>query len=306
MPIFITHDGTFHADDVLAYVVLSHAYANGPNGDGLVRTRQEGWFRSSGDLFVFDVGGVYDPGARRYDHHMNDRPRREDGSYFSSVGLVWRHHGMDFLRRLHPGVDDGVLSRVWARLDMGLIRAVDDLDNGIGEVRPDLFARIIAAFNPQWDSEATFDSCFLEAAAVASKTLLAIVKGELASERATEIVRRAIEESLAPSVVVLPAWTPSEHVVVREAPTALYVVFPKDGLWYCRAVPDESGSFRNRMPFPRQWAGLRGEVSANVSGISDAEFCHPSLFICGARSREGALGLAMESKRIAVESTKDP
>src|SRR5687767_7701889 len=83
----VTHDGPFHADDVFAYAVLRAAL-----GDiQLVRSREPAVIDSA-DL-VFDVGSEYDPSARRYDHHMRERPLRSSGTPYSSVGLIWRDYG---------------------------------------------------------------------------------------------------------------------------------------------------------------------------------------------------------------------
>ena len=85
MLIVATHNGTFHADDVFAYAILKAAT------DGrleLVRSRDARHL--AGADVVFDVGGTFDREARRYDHHMRDKPHRDSGEPFSSAGLVWR------------------------------------------------------------------------------------------------------------------------------------------------------------------------------------------------------------------------
>ena len=74
----------------------------------------------------------------------------------------------------------------------------------------------------------------------------------------------------------------------------LYVIFPeRDGEGYrLRAVPVEDESFEVKKPMPEAWSGLRDEEFASVTGVADATFCHPALFIAGARSQEGAIRLA--------------
>ncbi|MBX9635783.1 MAG: MYG1 family protein, partial [Magnetospirillum sp.] len=90
-----THSGTFHADDVFAYAILKAATGGQLE---LARTR-DGEVLAQADV-VFDVGGTYDPQARRYDHHMRDKPLRADGAPYSSAGLVWRDFGADAIRAL--------------------------------------------------------------------------------------------------------------------------------------------------------------------------------------------------------------
>ena len=57
-----THDGSFHADDVFCWTLLSRLFPDAV----LDRTRDENRIESA-DL-VFDVGMVFDPSNRRFDH----------------------------------------------------------------------------------------------------------------------------------------------------------------------------------------------------------------------------------------------
>jgi uncharacterized UPF0160 family protein len=77
----------------------------------------------------------------------------------------------------------------------------------------------------------------------------------------------------------------------------LSVVAPSGtkGQWGVTAVPVEEGSFTNRKPFPKAWAGLTDTALQEVTGVADARFCHRSLFFTVADSRQGALELARKS-----------
>src|SRR5215212_4188023 len=122
----VTHDGPFHADDVFAYAVLRAAFSDVQ----LVRSRDPGVIDRA-DL-VFDVGGVYDPAARRYDHHMRERPLRSCGTPYSSVGLIWRDYGRAALLALlqTEALDETLAEMIWRDIDTGLILAIDQADNG--------------------------------------------------------------------------------------------------------------------------------------------------------------------------------
>jgi len=299
--LLITHDGPFHADDVLAYVVLSAVHAKAQ----LLRTRSQAAIDKAAGAFVFDVGGAYDPGARRYDHHMRDQPLREDGTPYSSVGLVWRHHGMEFLAaRYKEASDEPLLARTWQRIDAQVVRPVDMADNGHGPSVPDGLASLVDAFNVRWDEgrPADADARFLEAAEFATMAFLRIADKAMAAERAVSLVTEAAASAADPRVVVLPRSMPWEGTLTREGfEEALYVVYPReDGTWYCQAVPPERGSFAQRLPLPEGWAGLRDGALAEASGVPDAVFCHPGRFICGAASLEGALSLARGSISLAA------
>jgi uncharacterized UPF0160 family protein len=99
-------------------------------------------------------------------------------------------------------------------------------------------------------------------------------------------------------VVVLDRKLPWEKAVFESGlDTVLFAIYPNDEgtTWYCRTVPPEPGSFGQRLPLPAAWGGLRDEAFSAASGVPDGVFCHPSLFICAARSRESVLALARKA-----------
>ena len=57
-------------------------------------------------------------------------------------------------------------------------------------------------------------------------------------------------------------------------------------------MPVELGSFEDRKPLPKQWAGLENNALQEVTGIDDAMFCHNGCFIAGAESLESTMKMA--------------
>jgi uncharacterized UPF0160 family protein len=143
----VTHNGTFHADDVFAFSVLREALG----AFDFARTRDTAAIEAA-DL-AFDVGGIYDVARGRYDHHMRDLPRRPDSTPYSSVGLIWRDFGRRALPQLVPGIDEDVLDAVWQDIDAGFILAIDQADNGVATASQGHLSLLIEAFNPTWASD---------------------------------------------------------------------------------------------------------------------------------------------------------
>ncbi len=294
----VTHDGPFHADDVFAYAVLRAALRDVQ----LVRSRDPAVIHSA-DL-VFDVGSVYDPVARRYDHHMRERPLRSCGTPYSSVGLIWREHGRAALPSLlqTDALDENLAGMIWHDIDTGLIFAIDQADNGVAPTGPGHLSAVIEAFNPAWDSAHNQDDAFLEASQFATGILARAGQQVHASARATDLVLEAARNAEDPRLLVLDRKLPWEKAVYDGGLDAvLFVIYPaEDGTrWYCRCVPPQPGSFGQRVPLPEAWAGLRDEAFSAAAGIPDGIFCHPSRFICGARSRASAIALAHRSATLA-------
>jgi uncharacterized UPF0160 family protein len=288
-----THSGTFHADDVFAYAILKTAAAGQVE---LIRTRDDAALTHA-DV-VFDVGGLYDPAIRRYDHHMRERPLRSDQTPYSSAGLIWRDFGGDAIRAMLPEISTETIATVWRRMDEGLIRDVDLMDNGATTPMPGHFSTLVEAWNPTF-IEASQDEtqAFLAAAELVSAVIARACARAYADAQAVEMIAAAARAAEHPGILVLDRRIPWEAAVFElNLSEVLYVVRPAGRDWTCNAVPPEQGSFAQKRPLPEAWAGLRDAELAAISGVADATFCHPSRFVCGARSRDGALALA----RLAV------
>ncbi|MCG7394294.1 MYG1 family protein [Microvirga sp. ACRRW] len=285
----VTHSGTFHADDVFASAILRTALGN----FDLVRTR-DSTLIAAADI-VFDVGGVYDPSKRRYDHHMRDLPRRDDGTPYSSVGLIWRDYGRDALPHFVPGIEENALDAVWRDIDTGIILSIDLADNGVSTASPGHLALLIETFNPTWDSRQTFDEAFAEASELAGGILRRACRQAYAEAKAMTFVLTAARTAKNQQVIVLDRKLPWEKAVFEGGLTnALFVIYPNEDLtsWYCRTIPPEPNSFGQRLSLPESWRGLQEEAFSKAVGIPDGVFCHPSGFICGARSQASVIELA--------------
>lgn len=280
----ITHGGIFHADEVMATAILS--------GIGPVVLNRT--FRVPEDCKAF----VYDIGGGQYDHHQRGgNGTRENGVPYSSAGLIWRDFG-------HKLVS---CDQVWSFVDQELIQGIDAVDNGAlpgvdYPAKAATVSNLISGFNPNWDSEQKPDDAFLEAVRFAQGVLARAIASAESKARAKDIVDAAIEAS-EDQIIVLPQFAPWQEYVLTstdaKAADALYVVFPSNrGGYSIQAIPDAIGSFENRKPLPEAWRGVSARDLQAVSGVSDANFCHPSGFIGGANSLEGA----MEMARKAIEA----
>jgi uncharacterized UPF0160 family protein len=269
--------------------------------------------------FTVDVGGVWDAAKGRFDHHQRGfdgaRSRTDDGGQpvraegYASAGLVWREFGSAYVgqvaQSLGHAVDSQVVTRIAADVDAALVRYIDLVDNGEADVAPGVFglSSQLALLNTTWLEEKSLDADaveklqlerFREAMALVDRSLRRFVLRSIGQVLAADTVRHS--ERLLDGRVLLLAeggmpWT---RVVVDEMPDVLLVIYPETGRpqYQIRTVPATHGSFDSRMDLPREWAGLRDQELAKVTGVADAVFCHLNLFIGGAKTLEGALKMA--------------
>ena len=99
-------------------------------------------------------------------------------------------------------------------------------------------------------------------------------------------------------MIVFDKMYPWEEILLRYPEPLLIVASRAKRVWKVEGALTALGSFERRMYMPKEWAGLRDEELAKVTGVPDALFCHNGRFIAVAKSKEGALALA----KLALES----
>ena len=276
-----THNGNFHADDVFSVAALKCIFPSFK----LIRTRDLALI-SQADI-VIDVGGEYDPDAGRFDHHQRGGAgERNNGIPYSSFGLIWKKYGLDICQ----GSQD-----IANAVDTSLVSTIDAIDCGHveGVSKGISLSQTISMFNPTWQEDSHFDTCFDEAVDFASRVLARFIASANGGISAKEIVAKAIDNAEDPRVIVLDKYIPWKTTVHALSEEALFMIYPSEsGQWRVQAVPIELGSFEDRKSLPEQWAGLSGKELQSVTSIDDAMFCHNGLFIAGAASFESTLKMA--------------
>ena len=138
-----THDKRFHVDDVGAVALLSSYYNQKNIQIQLIRSRDQ-QLLDVADILV-DVGGIYDPSNKRFDHHQ-DNCNEVFGEGFtiplSSIGMVWKHYGVELLRLYinshseFTEINDWENHLYYISLEVynKIIQELDGHDNGIAPI----------------------------------------------------------------------------------------------------------------------------------------------------------------------------
>jgi len=304
-PVLATHSGKFHCDEVFAYAVLRLALGLQEAGRDhtLLRTRKPELIETA-DI-VWDVGSHYNVTTSRFDHHQRGAPLREDGTPFSSAGLIWQVYGARAVAALLPQNAEFV-SAICAEIDKSLVRRIDEIDNGVsvhGPIKHDglSLAALVGDFNPSWDAP---DSSGATAGDVAFLAATAFVSGIL-ERRVNDLRARAVAEANVleayrkaedPRILVLERGMPWKNVVFNHELPILFGVAPaSNGSWMLDTIPTEPGSFTPRRKLPEAWAGLEASALAARTGVVDAVFVHLRCFVGAAQTKAGAIALAQKA-----------
>ena len=281
----VTHSGGFHADDVFAVAALLRLFPDAT----VIRSRDQEII-NQGDIVV-DVGSEYDSDRLRFDHHQTGGAgERVNGIPYAAVGLVWKHFGEEICGS----------KEVAEYVDTTFIQQIDAIDVAVTiseptrpDVVPYVLEDIIDFFLPTWkEGGQDKDKIFLELVAMCSKILDRVIQHAGAQIEGRKFVEEAYAQAEDKRIIILDNYYPWKEVLVQK-PEPLFLIYPRDdNKWGVRAVPESIGSLNDRKKFPVSWGGKRGSELANVSGVSDAVFCHVTRYLAGAESKEGALRLA--------------
>jgi len=286
----ITHNSSFHTDDIFACATLALVLEKRGERFEVIRTRDEGIIKS-GD-YVFDVGGIYNAGKNRFDHHQKGGAgqREENNIEYSSFGLVWKKFGKEICN----------LEEVIKIIDDRLVAPIDAFDNGFDlvenkyKVSPYFIEHLFLVMLPvPREKDTSNDEMFLKSVKIAKEVLLREiihVEDAILSEQKIIPIYKDMKDK---RILVLDEHFHDEDILSKFR-ELLFVIYPRtsDGLWGVRAVRENPKTFRNRRNFPKNWGGLRNEELQKITNVSDAVFCHKGLFLAVAKSKEGAIKLA--------------
>ena len=293
--ILVTHNGTFHADDLFATATLSILN----NGNiKIIRTRDQEIIKK-GD-YVYDVGGEYDVPRNRFDHHQKGGAgARDNGIPYSSFGLVWKNYGEQICG-----------SKDIARLiDFKLVQPIDSTDNGkdfytskFEGVTPYSVEQIFLSVIPTWKEDVlNIDKIFKKQVGKVAELLKREIKIAKDDIEGANMILEDYKNSENKKIVILkndfPRYLYQNTLCKLDEP--IYIVLPssKGDAWKVEAVKKNPGTLESRKLFPESWRGLMesGGKLKEVTGVLDAQFCHQSGFFLTVGSKEGAIELAQKA-----------
>lgn len=301
----ITHSGSFHCDEVLAYSMIRYLYGNAH----VLRTRDDkviASFAGREDTFVVDVGGIFNPQRRQYDHHQSTFTETFDERStisLSSSGLVYKYHGDDILKKFldkrFPSVSYDIIPALKVKMYDGWMKHIDANDVGVSAgnmfaVSSAIYSRV-GRMNLNWNhpdknDPRKIDEAFLRAADIVISEFLDMlwttVNDHFLSE---QIVREAMMTCPSEHTLILPFYCPWKgHVVRLErelGKSFTYVAGPEtddvNGKWRLHTIP--TTGFVNRQVIPTHFRKKEGVT-----------FIHNAGFIAAAVSKEVCLSLAQD------------
>ena len=289
--IIVTHNGTFHADETMAIAVYELAF--GVNTFDLIRTRDEKVIAAAD--YVFDVGNIYDPSMNRFDHHMPNPPLRDTGEIYSSAGLAWKHFGEKAISiLLTEDYTASEIISIFNKVDKQIFIPIDLIDNGEYFPKNALtISHIIGNMNPAWN-DGTFESiAFNKAVDLCKHALINNIKSIASDIDAVYEIKNINTRTFDDQVLILSKKMPFVRAVYSlNLDDVKFVILPDGDNYLISTVTNNDDPTGMRLPFPKEWAGLRNSDLEKVNGVPESIFCHNNLFVAGASSLVAAKNMA--------------
>jgi len=273
---FGTHDGSFHADEVTACALL--LLFKLIDADKIVRTRNLEELRHC--EYVCDVGGVYDPERKLFDHHQLDYQ-----GPLSSAGMILLH-----LQQIGM-----ISSKEYEFFNHALVMGVDAHDNGreLHGKGVCTYSHVVSNFSPieHEASHAQQNAAFFEALSFAQAHLNRMWQ----RYKYTQSCRQIVAEAMANGKEYLMfdksiPWLEIFFEMDGIHHPARFVIMPSGQHWKLRGIPPSlEEKMKVRLPLPQEWAGLLNEELKKMSSIEGAIFCHKGRFISVWETKEDAI-----------------
>lgn len=282
---FVTHAGNFHADDVFSTVFLEKLYGN----ITLIRLKE---YQDDKSKLAYDIG------LGEFDHHgpYFDK-KRANGIHYCSFGLLWQEFGLEYLKK----ISNENSKEIFEIMDELLVTQIDAFDNG--EYTVDVpfniytLASLIEQFRPKIGTNEDENKCFLKAVNFASTIFDQILADAIIKAKVIKELTHQ-KEKIKDKILILDEYIPYEYAIFKLGLDIDFVIYPSNrGGYAAHTIPTKYKGFTPKIPFEKEWAGLRDEELQKVSGVKTAKFCHTKLFLATAKTKEDAIELAKKSIR---------
>ena len=275
---YVTHAGNFHADDVFSTVFLEKLFGN----ITLIRLKE---YQDDGTKLAYDIG------LGKFDHHgANYDKKRPNNIHYCSFGLLWQEYGLDYLTKLKVENPE----ETFKVFDYLLVNGIDAVDNGEYSLTNTtyniyLIDNLISLFRPKFDNPQEEDSCFQEAVNFATTIFDKVLEDSLSKVKALTKIK-ALLPTIKDKILILPEYLPYEFAIFYLNLDILFVVYPSNRDCYAaHTIPTTYKGFTPKIPFKKEWAGLRDQSLQEITGLKTAHFCHKNLFLFTADTKEDAL-----------------
>ena len=275
----ITHSGKFHVDDVISTIFISKIV------DEVILIRIP-------NINNKDLTNkiVYDIGLGEFDHHQKNRNgKRENGIYYSSIGLLWKKFGKEYLEKIKAKN----IEKTFEYMDNELIQYIDATDNMQFEyLKSKTSPDFVKLYNPNWNEDISEDEAFINAIRMADEFWNVYIKHAIAEVEATEIILEKMK-NCKECYLTLEKEMPYKKAVNSYNNNLKYIIFKSRREGYDVRIVDNKSQFKNEIV-------KEGDINRikELTGVNDLIYVDNRGKLCCTESLEGAIKLIKYNESI--------
>ena len=258
----ITHDGTFHADELFSIALLLKFDKTEQQEIQIVRTRDVEFlslYHDFSDVFIIDIGNDYNPELRNFDHHQDDEQFKSK----ASIRLVFEY-------LMYQGkIEHDTGNHLWENL----LLLINRWDLGLEQEFVNYYHRplpsLIASYNRSGSDIKTEHQQFLKALNFAGEC----IENELSSFQLLNSARRGLLRSrnINSFTLLFDDENPKYQVLLKQRRGIRFFIFPHKDNWAVSAVD------ARKNPLPK------------VVDDSELVFRHKDHFLAVFKTKEAAI-----------------
>ena len=279
---FITHSGKFHVDDTMSTIFLSKIL------DKVVLIRIPSIDNKNiADKIVYDIGGG------EFDHHQKNRNgQRDNGIYYSSIGLLWRKYGKEYLKTLMANN----IEKTFKYIDEELIQYIDAADNMQTEyVKNKILPDFIKLCNPEWNEKTEENEAFIKALKLADEFWEVYIKHAIAVVEATEIILEKIEDCK-DCYLILDTDMPYKRAIsIAKRNDIKYIIFKSKREGYDIRTLIDSCRFKDEISKAEDI-----EEARKASGVKELIYIDVHGKLCCTKTLESAIQIVKYNESIKI------
>lgn len=233
---------------------------------------------------------VYDIGFGEFDHHQKNRNgKRRNGIYYSSIGLLWKRYGKEYLKKLHISS----VNKVYKYIDQELIQYIDATDNMQMEyLKNKITPDFIKLCNPEWNEEVTEEEGFMHALKLADEFWNIYIKHAIAEIEAIGIIVKQANKAKENYVIFNKEMPYRKAIDLIKNKNVKYLIFKSKRKCYDIRIIDEKIEFKKEI--------ILNDIkqARKLSNISDLMYVDTHGKLCCTETLNSAIKLVEYNDKI--------
>ena len=225
-----------------------------------------------------------------FDHHQKNRNgQRNNGIYYSSIGLLWKKFGRKYLEKL----DIRYIDETFKYIDNELIQYIDATDNmQIEYLENKISPDFIKLCNPQWNENISEDAAFINALKLADDFWDIYIKHAIAEVEAIKIILDKIDKSKDCYIVLDKEMPYKKAIKFVFNDKVKYIIFKSRREGYDIRTIINSCEFEKEIVQEKDI-----NISRKLTGVKDLIYVDIHGKLCCTKTLEGAIKLVKYNEK---------